>query len=259
MELSPWPFPVAPPLDAPTTLAILTEGTLEPVGAIPWSSNAAIVTQVHLGDQTVTAICKPQAGEQPLADFPDGTLCKREIAAYELTRLTGQHCVPPTVLRETEWGIGAVQQFINHDPDVHFFTLRDDPENTAQLRALALFDCLSNNTDRKGGHVIAQLRSAANDKDESRQPRLYGIDHGLTFHLQWKLRTVIWEYQAEPFTTDELAILARIGEADLTATFGELLNPLEIDALRMRAQALVGRGTFPEPTGTHRDVPWPLV
>lgn len=249
VELSPWPFPVAPPLDVPTTLAVLAEGAIDPVGAIPWSSNAAIITQIQLDDHTVTAVCKPQAGEQPLADFPDGTLCAREVAAYRLAGEMGLDLIPETVLRDTPWGPAAVQRFVPHHPDVHYFTLRDHPEHHRALRALALLDIVANNTDRKGGHVLL-------DTDTN---NIRGIDHGLTFHLQWKLRTVIWEHQSEPFAEDERTMLSRIIEADLAGPFGELLSPLEIDALRMRAEAALASGAFPGPSGTHRDVPWPLV
>ena len=254
MGLNLWPFPIETPADPAAILETIEHGTLEPIAAIPWSSNAAFIAQTHLNDQATTVICKPQAGEQPLGDFPDGTLCRREVAAYQLSEILrgtlGQALVPPTVLRDTPWGLGAVQQFIDHDPDTNFFTLRDEDANHDEIfRAFALFDCIANNTDRKGGHLIL----------DSNTDQIYGIDHGLTFHLQWKLRTVIWDYHGLDFTDAERAALVAIFNTDLAATFAKLLNPLEIDALQMRTNALLELGHFPEPSGSHRDVPGPLV
>lgn len=254
VELSSWPFTIEPRRDTATTLDVLTHGDIEALGAIPWSSNAAIVAQLEHDGVAVTAMCKPRVGEQPLADFPDGTLCMREAAAYQLSALMGFDVVPETVLRETPWGISAVQRFIDHAPDEHFFTIRDDERWHPQLRQFALFDAVANNTDRKGGHVIIE-RGEATDFS-----RLRGIDHGLTFHIQWKLRTVIWEFQGEAFTDTEREALDRVVNADnLNMRFDGLLSSLEVDALAMRANALLERGTFPEPSGHHRDVPWPLV
>ncbi len=251
MELTPWPFPIAPRLDTDITEAVLANGELEALGSVPWSSNAAIITQITHDNQHVTAVCKPQAGERPLIDFPEGTLCRREVAAYQLAKLMGMTCIPETVLRDTPWGTAAVQRFIPHHPDTHFFTIREQPAHHHSLRQMALFDIVANNTDRKGGHVLVEL-------SDDPVPELRGIDHGLTFHLQWKLRTVIWDYQGQPWSSEETVMLQQLLQHDLTELH-ELLSPLERDAIHLRAEAALALGMFPVPKGDHREVPWPLV
>ena len=179
-----------PPLElTPAEItAVLADGELEVVGRMRYSSNGTFLVQARADGVEMGAIYKPRRGERPLWDFPDGTLCKREVAVVRgVASALGWDIVPITVLREDgPLGIGAVQRFVEHDPDEHYFTLLDDHED--RFRQFAVFDVLVNNTDRKGGHCLHDL---ANEL-------VLGIDHGLTFHPMWKLRTVIWDFAGEP-------------------------------------------------------------
>ncbi|HEY8217001.1 MAG TPA: SCO1664 family protein, partial [Acidimicrobiia bacterium] len=191
-----------PPLElsADQVAEILGAGTLELVGRLRYSSNGAFLAEASADGVTVPAVYKPRRGERPLWDFPDGTLCRREVAAYELSRSLGWGIVPVTVLREdAPLGEGAVQRFVDHDPEEHYFTLLE--HHPDRFRQFAAFDVLANNTDRKGGHCLHDL---VNDV-------ILGIDHGLTFHRQWKLRTVIWDFAGEPIPPELCADLTRLG------------------------------------------------
>ena len=162
---------------------MLAEGDLEIVGRMRYSSNGTFLVQARADGVELPAIYKPRRGERPLWDFPDGTLCQREVASYEMSRALGWDIVPVTVLRDDgPLGVGALQRFVEHDPDEHYFTLLAEHED--RFRQFAVFDVLVNNTDRKGGHCLHDL---PNDL-------VLGIDHGLTFHPMWKLRTVIWDF-----------------------------------------------------------------
>jgi len=184
-----------------------------------------------------------------LWDFRQGTLCQREVAAFELSDALGWDIVPLTILRDGPLGVGAVQRFVDHDPDEHFFTLRDDHED--RFREFAWYDVLVNNTDRKGGHC---LHDQANDV-------IVGIDHGLTFHEDWKLRTVIWDFAGERLpasaTDDVCRVVADLESGALGARLGALLDADELDAIVRRAQVLLNRG-LPLPDDWH-STPWPLV
>ena len=151
-----------------------------------WSSNATFLVNASLDDIEVPAVYKPQRGERPLWDFPEGTLCNREVAAYELSEALGWSIVPETVLRDGPYGVGMVQRFIDHDPDDHYFTLLE--AHPDDFQRFAAFDVLANNADRKGGHCLQAKRDG----------HIWGIDHGLTFHVVDKLRTVIWDFAGEP-------------------------------------------------------------
>ena len=185
---------LTPDDDAP----VLADGTIEVVGRVAWSSNAALLVTVAMNDAEILAVYKPQRGERPLWDFPDGSLCRRETAAFVVSDALGWGIVPSTVLREGPYGIGAVQRFVEHDPDEHYFTLLE--ENIEQFTRFAAFDIVVNNADRKGGHCLRELAT----------DHIYGIDHGLTFHAGPKLRTVIWDFAAEPVPADLLADLASV-------------------------------------------------
>jgi len=235
------------------------------LGRMPWSSNATFLVQVGDGpddaeppagrterldelalDGTLKAIYKPHRGERPLWDFPGG-LYKREIAAYELARALGWDCVPVTVERDGPLGVGSLQLFVVADFEEHYFTLYEDESFHPQLMRLCAFDLVSNNTDRKGGHVLV-------DADR----HLWGIDHGLSFHAEFKLRTVIWEFAGEPLPAELADDLDRLLAEPLPEPLAELLDPFERNALRTRARALLSDGCFPaDPTG--RRYPWPLV
>jgi uncharacterized repeat protein (TIGR03843 family) len=217
------------------------------LGRMPWSSNATFLVELDDGtDEELRAIYKPHRGERPLWDFPGG-LYKREIAAYELAQALGWDCVPITIERDGPLGVGSLQRFVVADFEEHYFTLYEDETFHPQLMRLCAFDLVSNNTDRKGGHVLV-------DADR----HLWGIDHGLSFHAEFKLRTVIWEFAGEPLPSELAGDLDRFLSDDLPPALADLLDPFERDALRTRARALLSDGCFPaDPTG--RRYPWPLV
>jgi len=229
--------------------AALETADLEVVGRMRYSSNATFLVEAKVDGMELAAIYKPRRGERPLWDFAQGTLCQREVAAFELSDALGWDIVPLTVLRDGPLGVGAVQRFVDHDPDEHFFTLRDEHED--RFRAFAWFDVLVNNTDRKGGHC---LHDQVNDV-------VVGIDHGLTFHEDWKLRTVIWDFAGERLPAeaadDVCRVVADIGAGGIGARLGALLAADELDAVVRRAQVLLERG-LPLPDDWH-STPWPLV
>ena len=223
----------------------LAGGELEVLGHLPGASNHTFLGRVG----GVHVVYKPIKGEAPLWDFPLGTLAAREVAAARLAEELGWPHVPATVLREGPAGPGAVQAFVAAVPHEHFFTLRE--KRADDLRAVAAFDVVANNADRKGGHVLL-----------GEDGRVWCIDHGLTFNVEPKLRTVIWDYAGEPLSGRLVADLGRVSEelADgpLRAELVDLLDPTEIDATLARAGELLEAGRFPEP-GPGRVVPWPLV
>jgi len=170
---------------APAALTLLREGALTLVGLLPWSSNYTFLGQITRGDERLPVVYKPTRGERPLWDFRRGTLAGREVAAYEVSRALGWDFIPPTVLRDGPHGVGSVQLFVTADQDAHFFTFHEDPAFRRVLQSLALFDVVVNNADRKGGHCLRVDIG-----------RIVAIDHGLCFHVEPKLRTVIW--RADP-------------------------------------------------------------
>ena len=238
-----------------TLLSLLGKGQLALAGLMPWSSNYTFLGTVSdASGASLRIIYKPIRGERPLWDFPHGSLAKREVAAYIVCRGLGWDFVPPTVLRGGPHGRGSVQLFVDCDQDAHFFTFREDPAFKHSLQALVLFDIIANNADRKGGHCLR-----AGDS------RVVAIDQGLCFHAEPKLRTVIWDFAAEPIPPDLLddvhklkEILRRPGSADL-AQLRELLSDAEITALLQRIDALLDTDRFPAPPEDRRPYPWPLV
>jgi uncharacterized repeat protein (TIGR03843 family) len=225
---------------------ILRCGEIEVVARMPWSSNATFLIEVTRNDVSTRAIYKPLRGERPLWDFAPG-LHRREVAAYELSEAMGFELVPPTVLRDGPMGEGSVQWFIEADYETHYFTLfeqRDDLHE--QLKTMAVFDIVANNTDRKGGHVLLD----AND-------HIWGIDHGVCFSADFKLRTVIWDFATENLTSAHRGALESISKT-VPLSVAALLDDEEIDAIRERATWLLEAGVLPfDPTG--RRVPWPLL
>lgn len=232
--------------DRDRLLALLADADIAVQGRMPWSSNATFLVELTLGDEHTHAVYKPVRGERPLWDFPPG-LGKRETAAWELSEALGWGVVPPTVLRDGPLGEGSVQLFVDADFEQHYFTLLEDEAFHPQLRRLAAFDVVANNTDRKGGHCLL-----------ARDGRIFGIDHGLAFHEDFKLRTVIWDFGGEPVPDDLLADLERLVTSGLPDTMGALLTPVECRAVLFRARTLVEAGTFPVDT-SGRQYPWPLV
>jgi hypothetical protein len=251
----------------PSVLDILRSGEIELVGRLVESSNNALLVRVthelagahawEPGDASPLAglgpgfyaVWKPTAGERPLFDFPMGTLTRREVAAYRLSEAAGWAIVPPTVLREGPFGEGMLQRWIEVDPeaDVVAMLTGDDP----RLRRIALFDAVTNNTDRKGGHLLPVPGG-----------HLYAVDHGVTFSEQPKLRTILWAWEGQPFEAEERATLERLAAAlaagaTLDRELRELLFEPEVDATRARLAALLAEGLFPGPNPDWPAVPWP--
>jgi uncharacterized repeat protein (TIGR03843 family) len=231
---------------------VLGRGDLEIVGRLRYSSNGAFFVRACVDGVEVPAVYKPRRGERPLWDFPDGTLYRREVATCVLSDWLGWSIVPVTVLRDDgPLGVGALQRFVDHDPDEHYFTLVR--EHRDRFRQFAALDVLANNTDRKGGHCLRDLGDGT----------VIGIDHGLTFHSVWKLRTVIWDFADEPIPEGLLEDVRRVAHdlehGDLGVDLATLLSPPELAALGVRADDLVSEARFPAPDAGHHSVPWPVV
>ncbi len=237
-------------------LHLMQNGTVEIEGLLPWSSNYTFLVRVCDGAQELGAVYKPQRGERPLWDFPQGSLCLRELAAFIVSEALDWHIVPPTVLREAQHGPGTIQLYIDHDPARHYFTIEGDETVRSQLQRIALLDIIINNADRKAGHVLIQ--------EDGEVPRLWGIDHGICFHEDPKLRTVIWEFGGTPIPDDMRADLegfrSRLedGADDLATRLGQLLSAAETEALHRRLSRAINRPNFPQP-GAGRHYPWPPV
>lgn len=241
-------------LDLATTLDVLRNGEIEVIGRIVGSSNNAMLVTVTRvcpepePAQVLRAVYKPTLGERPLSDFPDGTLARREVAAWHVSEATGWGIVPPTVLRDGPFGEGMVQTFVEADPevDVVAMILEDDP----RLRRMAVLDAVMNNTDRKGGHILAI--------DGGRQ--IHGVDHGVCFSAVPKLRTVLWGWRGRPFEPDEIEGLDRIRttlDGPLGTTLRGLVSRTEVRATIHRTDGLLAARTFPFPSPTWPAVPWP--
>jgi uncharacterized repeat protein (TIGR03843 family) len=230
----------------PDPVEFLLAGEIEVDGRMPWSSNATFLVTVH-GEEGVHhhAIYKPVRGERPLWDF-DAGLHRRERGAFVLSEHLGLGVVPPTVIRDGPFGEGSLQWFVDADHSEHYFTIFEQwPGLHDRLRAIALFDVLANNTDRKSGHCLL-----AHDQ-------IWAIDNGLCFSVPDKLRTVIWEFAGEPVPTALLPPVERLADS-VPSELAALLDEAEVAALRARAARLVADPVFPDdPTG-HR-YPWPLV
>jgi uncharacterized repeat protein (TIGR03843 family) len=228
----------------PSLQDALQHGDLEIKGQFTLGSNYTFLVEVTYEGQKHLAVYKPIQGEQPLWDFEESTLALREVAAYIVSEALGFHIVPFTTLRETgPYGAGSLQQFIAHDPNHHYFTF--SPAERLLLKPVALFDLLVNNADRKGGHVFFSAEGH----------QLYAIDHGICFHEEDKLRTVIWDFGGQPIPADLLARLTL--PPSLLAALEPYLSPREIAALCARAEAIRQRGIFPRQPRDRRAIPWP--
>ena len=224
-------------------------------GQIVNASNLTTLVDVGGPDSGIHGIYKPEAGERPLWDFPTGTLHRREVAAFVVSEFLGWEVVPPTVVREDgPFGRGSLQLFVDHDPRRHYFVLVEEDVHDEQLSRMAAFDVLVNNADRKGSHVLL----AADD-------HIWGCDHGLTFHPQPKLRTVIWDFAGMPLEPQWCADLERLSAAIDDASSGlsdaltGLLTQQEQAVLGLRAQAIVRLGALPDVGEEERPYPWPLL
>jgi hypothetical protein len=231
------------------TVALLREGTITGYRMIPTGSNAVLLLSLVKNDRKTWAVYKPKIGETPLWDFPDGTLYKRELAAFLVSEALGWSIVPPTVIREGPYGVGVVQWFVNWKRGNGFQALVDKyPED---FKKIAVFDYLINNADRKVGHCLC-------DEDG----RIRGIDHGLTFHAEPKLRTVIWNFAGQGVPERILGDLRSFhmvhsGNGSFYAKLSNLLAVNEIWALKARLKAILKRPIFPAWSGSYRSIPWP--
>lgn len=256
---------------------VLTQGELTVRGRIREASNAVLYCSVSYDGEEAHCVYKPVAGERPLWDFPDGTLAQREVAAYELSEATGWGLVPPTVLRDGPYGEGMVQLWIEADPSASLLALVEDEEpgegwkavglaevgegrtallvhaDDVRLRRLAVLDAVINNGDRKGGHLLPTADG-----------NLYAIDHGVTFNVDDKLRTLLWGWAGEPLPAETTQALTEVAAAladgaPLATRLTELLTPAEIKALRGRVGVLLAAGRHPVPSGEWPSIPWPPV
>jgi hypothetical protein len=222
-------------------------GTLRVTGRLIDASNATLYAIAELDSQEMVCIYKPVAGERPLWDFPDGCLAHREYAAYLVSENLGFHVVPLTVLRDGPYGKGMAQEWIDIDESIDLaqFFSTDHPG----LRSMALFDAVVNNTDRKIGHLLP-----------ADSETVYGCDHGVTFHVEDKLRTVLWQWAGDVLNAEEIELLRRAVSAlqgDLRVQLEQLLTVEEINALAMRVDRLLAQGCFPHPSPDWPAVPWP--
>ncbi|MFE0253568.1 SCO1664 family protein [Streptomyces sp. NPDC059010] len=260
-----------------TSVDLLAEGELTVRGRIREASNAALFCTVAYEGQEASCVYKPVAGERPLWDFPDGTLAEREVAAYEVSEATGWGLVPPTVLRDGPHGEGMVQLWIEATPDAELLALVDGEEpgpgwktigfaevgegrtallvhaDDERLRRMAVLDAVINNADRKGGHLLPTGAG-----------RLYGIDHGVTFNAENKLRTLLWGWAGEPLTAEAVDVLKGLQSAlgtsgALAERLGGLITAVELDATRARVDELLESGRHPQPSGEWPAIPWPPV
>jgi uncharacterized repeat protein (TIGR03843 family) len=271
-------------LDASQIREVLTGGRLEITGRLTNASNATLFGTVELDGVELRCVHKPVAGERPLWDFPTGTLANREVAAYEVSEASGWRIVPPTVMREAQWGPGMCQLWIDTSDDDApglgdggLLTLlpedRADAEgwraileveledgrpavlahkDDARLRRIAAFDVVINNADRKGGHLLVGV---------TEPDHVYGIDHGVTFAVEDKLRTLLWGFADEPLESEVRETLEKL-ELDLASgtlaeRLGGLLDSEEVGATRERVRELLRAAVLPGPEGRRRPVPWP--
>ncbi|MEU3789767.1 SCO1664 family protein [Streptomyces fructofermentans] len=259
-----------------TTAELLAEGELTVRGRIREASNAVLLCDVAYEGLEAACVYKPVAGERPLWDFPDGTLAEREVAAYEVSEATGWGLVPPTVLRDGPYGEGMCQLWVESvSAGADLLALVDAEEpgegwravglaevgegrtallvhaDDERLRRLAVLDAVINNADRKGGHLLPAAEG-----------RLYGIDHGVTFNAENKLRTLLWGWAGEELTPEAVDVLKGLGQA-LDGTLGtrlaQLVTEEEVAATRARVAGLLASGRHPEPSGEWPAIPWPPV
>lgn len=224
---------------APQGLSDLATAPIEIEGYFTDASNHAFLVKVGEG----RAVYKPRDGETPLWDFPDGTLYRREVAAYRVSEALGWGLVPETIIREdAPLGIGSLQRFIEADREEHYLTLV--PARAGDFRSFALFDIVVNNADRKSGSCLLEVASR----------RVWAVDHGVCFHVEDKLRSVIWDFAGEPIPEPLLRALA-----SLRVDLDDLLDQGEVAAFAARTEALVAAGAFPHPPTDRRAYPWPPI
>jgi uncharacterized repeat protein (TIGR03843 family) len=236
-----------PSQDPLTPLELLLEADIVVKGRLPWSSNGTFLVELcHDGAVAGMAVYKPERGERPLWDYPSG-LFRREVAAFVVSDALGWGVVPETVVREGPYGPGSLQRFVDADAREHYFTLLERPEHHDALKAICALDLIINNGDRKSGHCMVAAGGG----------QVVGIDHGLSFHEEPKLRTVIWDFGGEPIPPDRVRAIAGL-VGDPPSGLDTLLTDDELDALVDRATAVTANPVFPE-QHWGRSIPWPLV
>ena len=236
----------AGPSGSPAPVEVLRRGRVTVHGRIAGSSNATLLVTCERAGCEVLAVYKPVRGERELWDFPPG-LHRRELAARVLAETLGWDIVPETVVRDdAPFGVGSLQRVVPEDGTSHYFTLRDEERWHPLLRRVATFDVVVNNADRKSGHVLLA------------EGTLWAIDHGLTFHAEPKLRTVIWDFAGEPLDPGDGAALERLASAGIPPQLAALLDDGEVEALEHRVARLLAAGRLPTPS-SGRPYPWPLV
>lgn len=234
-----------------TIKAILLTGELQIAGRFVWGSNYTFLAEVQSEDITLPAVYKPSSGERPLWDFPTGSLAAREVAAYLTSHCLSWDLVPPTVLRsDGPAGLGSLQLYVDANTDHHYFSFTDEEKD--RLRPIATFDLVINNADRKGGHIII-------DADN----HIWSIDHGVSFHIEDKLRTVVWDFATEVIPHNLLEDLHKFQtrleeDSQLRDEYLELISKAEFYALKTRLHHIISHPIFPQPT-TQWSYPWPLV
>ncbi|MSQ32114.1 MAG: SCO1664 family protein [Dehalococcoidia bacterium] len=238
--------------DDPDVVQFLTASEIKSCHLVPQGSNYTFQAELcQQNGRKWYGIYKPMKGETPLRDFPYSTLYKREYAAYLVSEAGGWQFVPPTVIRDGPHGIGSMQLFIEHRPESNFFSLRDQNKHGQLMKKIALYDAVTNNADRKGGHILEDFKG-----------RLWCIDQGLTFNEYPKLRTVIWDYAGGAISENMLEMVRtlqkKIAQEKLGADLRDLLSPPEISALNSRIQSILSEKTFPQP-GPYRNVPSPMI
>lgn len=236
-------------------LQLLRDGEIEILGRIVDASNATLLCSITAGERTASCVYKPVRGEKPLWDFPDGTLAGREVAAYAVSEATGWGIVPPTILRDGPFGPGMVQLWMDGDEEVDLVELINSRPDS--LRRMAVLDAVINNSDRKGGHLIPQ---PAADGTPITDRDVWGVDHGVTFSVDDKLRTLLWQWAGQPLTDQAVAVLQRLRE-QLDGPLGdELHEHLTVGEVRRtveRVERLLQEGTHPLPSDDWPSVPYP--
>ncbi len=235
------------PVDLGDALRLLRDAELSVEGRLVDASNATLYCLATLGDSSAAVVYKPVRGERPLWDFPDGTLAGREVAAYLVSEATGWGVVPPTVLREGPFGSGMCQLWVDVDETVDLAALARS--NHPDLRRMAVFDAVVNNSDRKGGHLLPRADG-----------RVLGVDHGICFSEEDKLRTLLWQWRGLPLTDEAVEVLSRLRaelEGALGAALHELLTVAEVRATVERVDRMLTSRRHPEPSPDWPAIPWP--
>ncbi|MEV5744017.1 SCO1664 family protein [Microbispora rosea] len=239
-----------PGLDDAAAMSLLREGTLEVAGRLVEATNMTLYCSIRNGEHAAACVYKPVRGERPLWDFPDGTLAAREVAAYEVAAATGWRIVPPTVYRDGPFGPGMVQLWIDADPETDLMALMRS-RNPA-LRRMSVFDAVVNNADRKGGHLLPLPDG-----------HVYGVDHGVCFAVEDKLRTVLWQWRGKTLPREAVNVLARlereIERGRLGRRLRELLTQAEVEATWERVKRLLATGVHPHPSEDWPAIPWPPI